>query len=99
MLPKAIVAPFEFVVHPLAAFALNQALACTAVINDDDAEFRIYLAIAVPVAAGCTDFYFGGNNQFLAHDQCGAGCDSGQSVSLSNGSIEEFITSLVIIEF
>ena len=91
MLPQAVLAPFKFIIHSLAALALNQALPCAAILDDDDPQFGVNFSFSVPVAAGRTDFYFSRDNQFLAHDQCRAGCDSGQSVSRSNGSIADFI--------
>lgn len=36
MFPQAIVTPFKLVVHSLAAFPLDQALACTGFINDNN---------------------------------------------------------------
>lgn len=71
MFPQAIVAPLELVVQPLAALVLHQALAFAAFLDDNDRQFRVYLPLAIPVAACCADFHFGRENQFFAHIGCG----------------------------
>ncbi len=65
--PKAVVAPFAFVDQTLAALALDQTFAFATVGDDDDAQFLVNFAFAVPITAGSTDFYFGGDNQFGGH--------------------------------
>ena len=67
MLPQAIGAPFEFVIQPLATLALNQALASTLLVDDNDAKLRINFPLAVPITAGRTHFDFGRKNQLFSH--------------------------------
>ena len=98
MFPKTIVAPLGFVVETLTAFALNQALTTATIGNNDHTQFGIDFPFAIPIAAGGTDFHFGGDDYFfLIHGELAAGFVCGQSVYLSNGSFKEKIPSLAII--
>jgi len=98
MLPQTIVAPLGFVVEALAALALDQTLATAAIGNNNHSQLGIDFPFAIPIAAGGTNFYFGGNDYFfLIHDELAAGFVGGQSVYLSIGSFKENIPSLAII--
>jgi hypothetical protein len=66
--PQAITPPFGLVIECLTAPALYQTLALATVGDDDDAQFGVDFALAIPVAAGCAHFDFGRDNQFFAHD-------------------------------
>jgi hypothetical protein len=69
--PQAVIAPLKFIIEPLAALALHQALPFTAFVDDHYSEFWIDFAFTIPVAAGCADLDFGRENQFFAHIGCG----------------------------
>ena len=76
MLPDAFLVQFVLMVESVATFAVYQTFPLAAVINDDHPQLGVDLAFTVPVAAGSTNFYLGGDDQFWAHN--------GQSVTLSN---------------
>ena len=76
MLPDAFIFPFVLMVESVATFAVYQTFPLATVINDDHPQLGVDLAFTVPVAAGSTNFYLGGDDQFWAHN--------GQSVTLSN---------------
>lgn len=98
MFPKAIVSPLGFIVEALAALALDQTLATAGIRNNDHPKLGIDFPLAIPIAAGGTDFHFGGNDYFfLIHGELATGFVRGQSVYLSNGSFKENIPSLAII--
>ena len=98
MFPETIVAPLGFVVEALAALALDQALTAAGIGDNHHPELGIDFSLAIPIAAGGTDFHFGGNDYFfLIHGELAAGFVCGQSVYLSNGSFKEIIPSLAII--
>ena len=76
MLPDAFLVQFVLMVESVATFAVYQTFPLATVINDDHPQLGVDLAFTVPVAAGSTNFYLGGDDQFWAHN--------GQSVTLSN---------------
>ena len=67
MFPETIVAPLGFVVEALAALALDQALTAAGIGDNHHPELGIDFSLAIPIAAGGTYFYFGGDDQFLSH--------------------------------
>ena len=98
MLPQTIAADTQFVVEALAAYTLDEAFAFAIFLDHDKTQFRVNASLAIPIAAGGTDFHFGGDDYFfLIHGELAAGFVCGQSVYLSNGSFKEIIPSLAII--
>ena len=91
MFPQTCGIPLGLIAQPLARLAPNQAFTFTGIGNHDDTEFGVDTARTVPVTTSRTNFYFGGNNQFLAHDQLLAKFNENWSDSITNGSIEGFI--------
>ena len=67
MFPKTVVPPLEFIVESLAALVLDKAFSGRSVIDNHNPEFRINLPLPIPIAAGCTDFYFGRKDEFFTH--------------------------------
>lgn len=67
MLPDAFFVQFVLMVESVATFAVYQTLPLATVIDYDYPQLGVDLAFTVPVAAGSTNFYLGGDDQFWAH--------------------------------
>jgi hypothetical protein len=91
MLPDAFFVPFVLMVESVATFAVYQTLSLATVIDDDDPQFGVDLSLTIPVAAGSTNFYLGGDDQFWAHNGQSVTLNVNQSTVFTNGSCKVFI--------
>jgi hypothetical protein len=96
MLPDAFIFPFVLMIESVATFAVHQTLPLATVIDYDYPQLGVDLAITVPVAAGSTNFYLGGDYQFWAHIGQFATLNVNQSTVLTNGSCKVFIWVSII---
>ena len=91
MLPDAFIFPFVLMVEPVATCAMDQTLPLATVIDDDDPQLGVDLALTIPVAAGCANFHFGGDDKFWAHNGQLAILNVNKSTVFNNGSCKVFI--------
>jgi len=91
MLPDAFFVQFVLMIESVAAFAVYQTFSLATIIDDDHTQLRINLALTVPVTAGSTNFYLGGDYQFWAHNGQSVTMNDNQSTFVVNGSCKVFI--------
>ena len=91
MLPDAFIFPFVLMVEPVATCAMDQTFPLATVIDDDHPQLGVDLALTIPVAAGCANFHFGGDDQFWAHNGQLAILNVNKSTVFNNGSCKVFI--------